>query len=122
MTERASALSLAFRNVLFTLVVPVSGAVLLPGWVMGRFDSKAAATAWPAVGVIAFGVALYVWCLWLFASVGRGTPVRGTRPGASSPWVPIGGCATPSTSRRSSSSWEKLGCSFRRRSSRMRAR
>jgi protein-S-isoprenylcysteine O-methyltransferase Ste14 len=74
MTERASALSLAVRNLLFTLVVPVSGAVLLPGWVLGRFDSRAAATAWPAVGVIAFGVALYLWCLWLFASVGRGTP------------------------------------------------
>jgi protein-S-isoprenylcysteine O-methyltransferase Ste14 len=74
MTERASALSLAVRNVLFTLVVPVSGAVLLPAWVLGRFDSTAAATAWPAVGVIAFGVALYFWCLWLFASVGRGTP------------------------------------------------
>jgi protein-S-isoprenylcysteine O-methyltransferase Ste14 len=26
------------------------------------------------VAVIALGVALYLWCLWLFAAVGRGTP------------------------------------------------
>ncbi len=29
---------------------------------------------WPAVVVIALGAALYVWCLSLFATVGRGAP------------------------------------------------
>ena len=30
--------------------------------------------AWPAVPVIAAGLALYGWCVWNFAVVGRGTP------------------------------------------------
>ena len=30
--------------------------------------------AWPAVAVIAAGAGLYLWCLWVFATVGRGTP------------------------------------------------
>jgi protein-S-isoprenylcysteine O-methyltransferase Ste14 len=74
MNRVASTVSLAIRNLLFTLVVPVSGAVLLPRWVLSRFDNAAAPTEWAAVAVIALGVALYLWCLWLFAAVGRGTP------------------------------------------------
>ncbi len=74
MNRIASTFSLGLRNLVFTLVVPVSGAVLLPRWVLSRFDSSADPTAWPAVAVIALGVALYLWCLWLFAAVGRGTP------------------------------------------------
>jgi protein-S-isoprenylcysteine O-methyltransferase Ste14 len=66
--------SLLVRNLLFTLIVPGAGAVLLPRWVLARFDSAASATAWPAVAIIAVGIALYFWCLLLFAVVGRGTP------------------------------------------------
>jgi len=62
------------RNLLFTLVVPVSGAVILPWWVVATLGNTAVPTAWPAVAVIALGVALYLWCVWLFAVVGRGTP------------------------------------------------
>jgi protein-S-isoprenylcysteine O-methyltransferase Ste14 len=29
---------------------------------------------WPALVLIVAGAALYLWCLWLFATVGRGTP------------------------------------------------
>jgi protein-S-isoprenylcysteine O-methyltransferase Ste14 len=67
-------MSLLVRNLLFTLVVPGAGAVLLPRWVLARFDSAAAPTSWPAVAVIVVGIALYFWCLSLFAVVGRGTP------------------------------------------------
>jgi protein-S-isoprenylcysteine O-methyltransferase Ste14 len=74
MNGTSSTLSLTLRNFLFTLVVPVLGAVLLPRWVLTRFDNAAAATEWPAVAVIAVGVTLYLWCLWVFAAVGRGTP------------------------------------------------
>jgi protein-S-isoprenylcysteine O-methyltransferase Ste14 len=74
MNRTSSTLSLTLRNFLFTLVAPVSGAVLLPRWVLKRFDNAAAATEWPAVAVIAVGVTLYLWCLWVFAAVGRGTP------------------------------------------------
>jgi protein-S-isoprenylcysteine O-methyltransferase Ste14 len=72
--QEGSTMSLAVRNLVFTLVVPVSGAVLAPEWVLRRFDPRAGPTAWPAFAVIAAGVALYLWCVWLFAAVGRGTP------------------------------------------------
>ncbi len=66
--------SLIMRNILFTVVVPGAGAVWLPWWVLSRFDPTAAATDWPAVGLIALGTGLYFWCVWMFAAVGRGTP------------------------------------------------
>jgi protein-S-isoprenylcysteine O-methyltransferase Ste14 len=62
------------RNLLFTIVVPGSGALLMPWWVLRRFDPTAPAVAWPALVLIAVGAALYLWCLWMFAVVGRGTP------------------------------------------------
>ncbi len=67
-------MSLAVRNFLFTVVVPGSGAVWVPWWILTRHDAGATPTVWPAVGVIAVGAALYLWCVWLFATVGRGTP------------------------------------------------
>jgi protein-S-isoprenylcysteine O-methyltransferase Ste14 len=66
--------SVFVRNLLFTIVVPGAGAVLMPWWVLNRFDPSATATAWPALFVIAIGAALYLWCAWMFAVVGRGTP------------------------------------------------
>jgi protein-S-isoprenylcysteine O-methyltransferase Ste14 len=74
MSPQGTAVSLALRNLLFTIVVPGSGAILLPRWILQRFDSTASATAWPAVALIALGLALYLWCVWVFAAVGRGTP------------------------------------------------
>lgn len=65
-------MSLAVRNILFTFVVPGTGAVLIPWWILRR--SPATATAWLAFGPIALGVALYIWCVWVFSTVGRGTP------------------------------------------------
>jgi hypothetical protein len=59
-SPQGTAVSLALRNLLFTIVVPGSGAILLPRWILQRFDSTASATAWPAVAVIALGLALYL--------------------------------------------------------------
>jgi protein-S-isoprenylcysteine O-methyltransferase Ste14 len=67
-------MSLALRNLLFTVVVPGSGGVLVPWWVLHRGGASPRPVAWPAAAVIAAGVALYVWCLVAFAVVGRGTP------------------------------------------------
>jgi len=67
-------LSVFVRNLLFTIVVPDAGAVWLPWWILTRFDAMAVPAAWPAVAVIALGAALYLWCVWVFAVVGRGTP------------------------------------------------
>ncbi len=67
-------LSLALRNLLFSVVVPGSAAVLVPRWILTRGGASPAPVAWPAAGVIAVGAVLYLTCVWVFAVVGRGTP------------------------------------------------
>jgi protein-S-isoprenylcysteine O-methyltransferase Ste14 len=67
-------MNLALRILVFTVAVPGSGAAWIPWWILTRFDRSATPTAWEAIAVIAAGTALYVWCVWLFAVVGRGTP------------------------------------------------
>lgn len=67
-------ISLALRNLIFSVIVPGAGAVLAPWWILTRGGATAVPMAWPAVVVIAAGAALYVSCVWLFAAVGRGTP------------------------------------------------
>jgi len=67
-------MSLAIRSLLFTIVVPGSGAVWIPWWFLTRGGSTPEPVAWPALGLIVVGAALYFWCLWRFAAVGRGTP------------------------------------------------
>jgi len=70
----ARTLSLIVRNLVFTVVVPGLGGVWAPWWIMTRHGGTATPVAWAAVPVIAAGAALYLRCVWNFASVGRGTP------------------------------------------------
>jgi protein-S-isoprenylcysteine O-methyltransferase Ste14 len=67
-------MSLALRNLLFTVVVPGSGAVWIPWWILTRGGGTPEPVIWSAIACIVVGAALYLWCLWLFATVGRGTP------------------------------------------------
>jgi protein-S-isoprenylcysteine O-methyltransferase Ste14 len=67
-------LSLFARNLLFTIVVAGLGGAWVPWWILTRDGRTAAPAAWEAVPVIVAGTALYVWCVWNFAAVGRGTP------------------------------------------------
>jgi protein-S-isoprenylcysteine O-methyltransferase Ste14 len=67
-------MSLLIRNLLFTVVVPGSGAVWIPWWILTRAGATPEPVAWHAVAFIAVGAALYLSCLWVFAIVGRGTP------------------------------------------------
>ena len=67
-------MGLALRNVLFTVVVPSSGAVYAPWWILTRGGATPEPVVWPAVACIALGAALYLACVWVFATVGRGTP------------------------------------------------
>jgi protein-S-isoprenylcysteine O-methyltransferase Ste14 len=62
------------RNLLFTVIVPGSGGVLIPWWILAHSHATLDPAAWYAVVVIVLGAALYFWCLWAFAIVGRGTP------------------------------------------------
>jgi protein-S-isoprenylcysteine O-methyltransferase Ste14 len=67
-------MSLALRNLVFTVVVPGTGGAYLPWLILTRHGASPAPVAWPAAAVVAIGVALYLWCLCVFAAVGRGTP------------------------------------------------
>lgn len=68
---------LLFKNLLFTLLVPG----FVAGWVPLRWFERRA--QWPAdwqwhntagAGLFAVGAVVYLHCLWLFATRGRGTP------------------------------------------------
>jgi protein-S-isoprenylcysteine O-methyltransferase Ste14 len=73
-----SGVSLALRNLVFTFVVPGTAAVLVPLLILT--GSEPAPVAWPAAAVIALGGGLYAWCVWVFATVGRGTPAPWDAP------------------------------------------
>jgi protein-S-isoprenylcysteine O-methyltransferase Ste14 len=65
---------LLLKNLLFTLVAPGTVAGLLP-WLLTR-DSPVAAGGFQAAAWVGFGLggAIYAWCVWDFATFGRGTP------------------------------------------------
>jgi protein-S-isoprenylcysteine O-methyltransferase Ste14 len=65
---------LLLKNLLFTLVMPGTAAVYIP-LLIAR--DRAASTGMPAilgVSVLVVGAAIYAWCVWDFATFGRGTP------------------------------------------------
>lgn len=70
--------SLIVRNALFTIFVPGLGAIGGPLWVMCRRGGfgfgHVTGWRWAAIVPVAAGAALYLWCAYLFATVGRGTP------------------------------------------------
>jgi protein-S-isoprenylcysteine O-methyltransferase Ste14 len=70
----ARALSLVARNLVFAIVVPGLGGASVPWWILTRHGHPPRPAAWEAGPVIAAGAALYAWCVWNFAAVGRGTP------------------------------------------------
>ena len=59
---------------MFTFVVPAGGAVYVPWWILQSTGHLVQPMVWPATTLIAAGIALYLWCLWHFATTGRGTP------------------------------------------------
>ncbi|HEY2549837.1 MAG TPA: methyltransferase, partial [Streptosporangiaceae bacterium] len=67
-------MSLALRNILFTIVVPGAGGAYVPWLILTRHGPLPAPAAWYAIVVVALGVLLYAWCVWSFAHIGRGTP------------------------------------------------
>ena len=67
-------LSLALRNLVFTVVVPGAGGGYVPWLILRRHGTWPPPVAWYATGVIAVGALLYLACVWVFATQGRGTP------------------------------------------------
>lgn len=65
---------LLLKNLLFTIVAPGTVAVLVPLLIArGRSAASGGALAF-ALALFGLGGALYAWCVWDFASFGRGTP------------------------------------------------
>jgi protein-S-isoprenylcysteine O-methyltransferase Ste14 len=69
-----TSLSLALRNLVFTVVVPGAGGGYVPWLILRRHGAWPTPVAWYATGVIAVGVLLYLACVWVFATQGGGTP------------------------------------------------
>lgn len=65
---------LAVRNLVFTVVVPGAGAIYGPWWILTRTGAAPVPRFWPALIASVLGAALYFWCVWSFAAIGRGTP------------------------------------------------
>jgi protein-S-isoprenylcysteine O-methyltransferase Ste14 len=66
--------SLALRNLVFTAIMPATVTLYVPWLILSAGAVRPEPVVWPAVVITASGVALYLWCLWLFATLGRGTP------------------------------------------------
>ena len=65
---------LFLKNLLFTVLVPATVAFYMPFIIWRGRPSANGIAALPAVIVFAIGAAIYFWCLWDFATFGRGTP------------------------------------------------
>ena len=59
---------------MFTAIVPGTVGVYVPWLILTARGANPEPVVWPAIFLTALGVALYLWCLWYFATLGRGTP------------------------------------------------
>lgn len=78
--RKTNGVVLGLRNLVFTIIVPGTAAVLVPWLILTGSEPEPDPVAWPAAAVIALGGALYAWCVWVFATVGRGTPAPWDAP------------------------------------------
>ncbi len=65
---------LLLKNLLFTLVVPGTVAVYVPLSIAGDRLVAPGPTLAAAICLFVLGACIYSWCVWDFASFGRGTP------------------------------------------------
>ena len=65
---------LLLKNLLFTVLVPGTVAVYIPLLIAQTLAPASGLTLALALAVLALGAAIYTWCVWDFATFGRGTP------------------------------------------------
>ena len=65
---------LFLKNLLFTIVVPGTVAVYVPVFVFSHGPAQRPVYTLAGGVLLAVGGAVYLWCLWDFASTGRATP------------------------------------------------
>ena len=66
--------TLALKNLLFTVLVPGTVAVYVPLLLTRSLLAGTGPVRGLAVLVFAVGASIYAWCVWDFATFGRGTP------------------------------------------------
>jgi protein-S-isoprenylcysteine O-methyltransferase Ste14 len=67
-------MALLLKNLLFTLIVPGTVAVYMPLWIAGGRSSASDGVLACAYLLLGLGGCIYAWCVWDFATFGRGTP------------------------------------------------
>jgi protein-S-isoprenylcysteine O-methyltransferase Ste14 len=65
---------LLLKNILFTLVVPGTVTVYVPLLLAANLPPASGLRFFLAAALLAAGGAVYAWCVWDFATFGRGTP------------------------------------------------
>ncbi len=65
---------LLLKNLLFTVVAPGTVGVYLPLWIKGERALASGPLFGAACLLLLLGAGIYSWCVWDFASFGRGTP------------------------------------------------
>ncbi len=65
---------LLLKNLLFTILVPGTVAVLVPLYFFSHADFEVSLRSLLAGMLLLLGASIYAWCLWDFAITGRGTP------------------------------------------------
>jgi hypothetical protein len=59
-TTDRDAMSLALRNLLFTVAIPGAGGVLIPWWILTLGGARPEPVAWPGRVLITAGAGLYL--------------------------------------------------------------
>ena len=67
-------MSLLLKNLLFTVVVPGTVAIYFPLYLVRDHMTGGALSHAIGLPMLAMGIAIYLWCVWDFATFGRGTP------------------------------------------------
>ena len=67
-------MNLLLKNLLFTFMAPGTVAVLVPWLITSRVPASSGPALVLALILFSLGGAIYAWCVWDFASFGRGTP------------------------------------------------
>lgn len=65
---------LLLKNLLFTVVVPGTAAVYVPLTIAREYAPVEGLGLLAAIVVLGLGAGIYAWCVWDFATFGRGTP------------------------------------------------
>ena len=65
---------LLLKNLLFTVVVPGTAAVYLPLYIVGDRHMSGGLAGVLGAAMMTTGIAIYLWCVYDFATFGRGTP------------------------------------------------